>query len=160
MRTLIKVAVLACFLLALAYSAIRTPVSEAASVPMTIPATAAQLACLGAMEHSLPLPTTVPPSQFVNFEKQVLAYLQNGEYKRLNWCVDKGVPDTGSSFQGTYYGTHPAVRIFYSPKIMQWLIGGRNGEIPDGAMIIKEQYAPSARLYAGLPPDQLPRVTD
>src|SRR5262249_52220541 len=47
-----------------------------------------------------------------------------------------------------------------SPKIMQWLIGGRNGEIPDGAMIIKEQYAPSARLYAGLPPDQLPRVTD
>ncbi len=91
---------------------------------------------------------------------QILAYLQNGEYKKLNWCVDKGVRDTGPSFQGTYYGTHPAVRVFYSPKVMQWLIGGRNGSIPDGAMIIKEHYPPSARLYAGLPDDQLPKVTD
>jgi hypothetical protein len=182
MRTLLKIAVLVCFLLTLAYSAIPLPVKgkevppapkremahgrvlqpkENPGEPLaSIPTATAQLACLGAMENSLPLPTSVAPSHFVDFEKQILSYLQSGEYKELNWCVDKGVRDTGPSFQGTYYGTHPAVRVFYSPKVMQWLIGGRTGSIPDGAMIIKEQYPPSARLYAGLPDGQLPKVTD
>jgi hypothetical protein len=31
------------------------------------------------------------------------------------------------------------VRIFYSPGVMRWLLDGRRGTIPDGAMIIKEQ---------------------
>jgi hypothetical protein len=107
--------------------------------------------CLGGIDHSLPLPSTVPAAQFVNLEKQILGFLQQGEYRRLGWCVDKGVRDTGPFIQGVYYGTHPVVRIYYSPQIMQWLLGGRQGTIPDGAMIVKEQFfqVPAAR-YAGL----------
>lgn len=110
----------------------------------------------------MPLPSTLPPAQFVAFEKHVLAFLQRGEYKRLGWCGDKGtggslVRDTGPFVEGVYYGTHPAVRIYYSPRVMNWLINGRTGPIPDGAMIIKEQYRPPAARYAGL---GLPRVTD
>ena len=48
--------------------------------------------CPRAVEHTLPLPSTVPPAQFVDFEKQVLAFLQSGEYKALGWCDDKGSP--------------------------------------------------------------------
>src|SRR5262245_11552482 len=121
--------------------------------------------CANAQEHSLPLPTNLPPAQFVAFEKHVLAFLQRGEYKRLGWCGDKSmggslVRDTGPFVKGVYYGTHPAVRIYYSPRMMNWLINGRTGPIPDGAMIIKEQYRPPAARYAGLREDQLPTVTD
>jgi mono/diheme cytochrome c family protein len=121
--------------------------------------------CANAQEHSLPLPTNLPPAQFVAFEKHVLAFLQRGEYKRLGWCGDKGtggslVRDTGPFVKGVYYGTHPAVRIYYSPRMMNWLINGRTGPIPDGAMIVKEQYRPPAARYAGLREDQLPTVTD
>ena len=77
-------------------------------------------------------PTTVPPAQFVDFEKRILAFLQSGEYKRLGWCRDKGstrlpLRDTGPFVQGVYYGTHPAVRIYYSPRAMEWLLDGRVG---------------------------------
>ena len=56
--------------------------------------------------------------------------------------------DTGPWINNTYYGTHKAVRIYYSPGVMRWLTGGRNGAIPDGAMIIKEQFTPPAARYA------------
>ena len=121
--------------------------------------------CADAREHSLPLPTTVPPSEFVSFESRVLAFLQSGQYRQLGWCRDKGsehspVRDTGPFAKGVYYGTHPAVRIYYSPRAMKWLVDGRQGPIPDGAMIIKEQYRPPAARYSGLSDDQLPKVTD
>ena len=124
-----------------------------------------QSPCADAREHALPLPTTVPPAAFVSFEHQVLAFLQSGQYRQLGWCRDKGsehspVRDTGPFSKGVYYGTHPAVRIYYSPRAMKWLIDGRQGPIPDGAMIIKEQYHPPAARYSGLSDDQLPQVTD
>ncbi|HXW13483.1 MAG TPA: cytochrome P460 family protein, partial [Terriglobia bacterium] len=46
------------------------------------------------------------------------------------------------------YGTHPAVRIYYSPEVMTWLRRGREGSIADGAVILKEQYSPPAVQYA------------
>ena len=119
---------------------------------LALPSTsAAQNPCPNAQEHSLPLPTSVPSAQFVDYEKNFLDFLQKGTYKDLKWCLDKEVRDTGPYHGGTYYGTHPAVRIYYSPKIMQWLTAGRQGAIPDGAMIIKEQYTPPAARedYAG-----------
>jgi hypothetical protein len=94
--------------------------------------------CVGAKEHALPLPTAVAAAQFVDYEKQILAFLQRGDYKALGWCVDKAVRDTGPFIDGVYYGTHPSVRIYYSPKVMGWLLAGRQGTVPDGAMIIKE----------------------
>ena len=124
-----------------------------------------QSPCADAQEHSLPLPTTVPPAQFVDFEKAILTFLQSGEYKRLGWCRDKGstrfpLRDTGPFIQGVYYGTHPAVRVYYSPRAMEWLLAGRVGSLPDGAMIIKEQYRPPMARYFGLNDDTLPRVAD
>lgn len=117
-----------------------------------------QSPCAGAKEHSLTLPSLVNPNDFVAYEQKVLAFLQNGEYKKLGWCVDKGVRDTGPYQNGVYYGTHPAVRIFYSPRAMEWLLNNRQGTIPDGAMIIKEQYTPPAARYQGMNEEQLTKA--
>ena len=55
--------------------------------------------------------------------------------------------DTGPFILGTNYGTHLAARIYYSPGVLNWLVKNRQGEIPDGAMIIKEMYKPPAAYY-------------
>ena len=59
-----------------------------------------------------------------------------------------------------YYGTHPAVRIYYSPEVMDWLNSGRQGDVADGGMIIKEMFPPPAALYVdpviGDPPPKDP----
>jgi len=154
-----SVAMAVCFAVPGSAGEPKGPLAAAARAPAS-PVARRAVACPGATEHSLPLPSAVPSGQFVDFEKQVIAFLQRGDYKGLNWCVDKGLRDTGPFIQGVYYGTHPAVRIYYSPKIMQWLLGGRQGTIPDGAMIIKEQYPPPAGRYAGLTDEQLPQVSD
>ena len=66
--------------------------------------------------------------------------------------MDKGVRDTGPFVNGTYLGTHPAVRIYYSPAVMTWLAKGRDDELPDGAMIVKEMYSPGpAARWEGQP---------
>ena len=54
--------------------------------------------------------------------------------------------DTGPFVLGSNYGTHPAVRIYYSPGIIKWLVNHRKGKIPDGAMIIKEMGSTRRRL--------------
>lgn len=166
MRNLLKISVLVFFLVVAIYFINSSPVdgktasTDSPFAIKAIPLPTAQTACADAKEHSLPLPTSVPPDKFVDYEKLIFGFLQKGEYKKLKWCVDKGVRDTGPYSKGVYYGTHPAVRIFYSPKVMEWLVGGRQGAIPDGAMIIKEQYTPPAARYAGMSDDQLPTVTD
>jgi hypothetical protein len=81
------------------------------------------------------------------FEKQILSYLQKYKYRNLGWCVDKAVRDTGPFVNSTYYGTHPAARIYYSPEVMDWLRSGREGAIADGAVILKEHYIPPAVQY-------------
>src|SRR6185295_15097386 len=69
---------------------------------------------------------------------------------------DKGLRDTGPYIDGTYYGTHPVVRIWYSPSFVRWLVGGRVGAVPDGAMIVKEQFdTPPAGQYAGWTREQI-----
>jgi len=103
--------------------------------------------CPDAKESSLPLPSSMTPDQF---HDKLLAFLQSTEYLKLNWCVDKGVRDTGPFVDSTYLGVHPAVRIYYSPAIMNWLVNGRINVIADGAMIVKEMYNPGpAARYAG-----------
>lgn len=109
----------------------------------------------------LTLPASLPPGDPVAFEQQVLAYLSTYKYRALDWCVDKGVRDTGPFIGGTSYGTHGAVRVYYSPQVIKWLRGDRQGPIDDGAVIIKEQYggsAPAAKV-AGLDDTKL-RPTD
>lgn len=83
------------------------------------------------------------------FEEELFSFLNARTYVELGWKRDKTIRDTGPYLDGQYYGTHPAVRVFYSPEVVQWLEDGRRGRIPDGAMIIKEQYAPPAARHHG-----------
>ena len=109
---------------------------------------AAQNNCPDAAESVLPLPSSFLPGGMNEFEKRLLQFLEQNGYEK--WCRDMRVRDTGPYIANTYYGTHPAVRIYYSPKMMNWLIGDRSRSIPDGAMIIKEQYSPPAARYQDL----------
>ena len=103
----------------------------------------------------LKAPNPIPPGENFGFEKELLSYLSSYGYRKLGWCEDKGVRDTGDWVNSVYYGTHPAVRIFYSPEVMDWLRKGRQGKIADGAVILKEQYSPPAIRWQGTPPSGL-----
>ena len=104
---------------------------------------------------ALRLPAVVPPGEPAAIERTMVAYLRTYAYRQLGWCVDKYVRDTGPYVHGVYYGTHPAVRIYYSPGVVDWLRHGRTGAPPDGAVIIKEQYPPPAVIYDGRNDDAL-----
>ena len=61
---------------------------------------------------------------------------------RLGWVSDERWRFSGPSVveNGSYshnYGPHFPLRVSYSPEIVDWLCNGREGEIPDGAMIMK-----------------------
>jgi hypothetical protein len=90
----------------------------------------------------LKLPANIPSGEPVDVEKRLLTYLSTLEYRNLGWCRDKWVRDTGPLIEGTASTVHPAVHIYYSPEVSNWLVKGRKGEIPDGAVIIKEQFSP------------------
>ncbi len=99
----------------------------------------------------LPLPSLL---SVTDYETQLFKFLNQRDYKRLGWAHDKRVRDTGPYIDGKYYGTHPAVHIFYSPEIIEWLEDGKRTAIPDGAMIIKEQFEPPAARYEGMTDEQ------
>jgi Cytochrome P460 len=105
----------------------------------------------------LPLPSTFLPARLPAFQEQLARFLQCRQYAKLEWAEDKGVRDTGPYVGGNYYGVHPAVKIYYSPQLVRWLKDGRKGAIPDGAMIVKEQYPPPAGRYRSSAP---PPVSD
>lgn len=42
------------------------------------------------------------------------------------------------------FGVHPAVKIYYSPEVIEWLCKGRPGPLPAGAMIVKEMHSISS----------------
>ena len=71
----------------------------------TTPQTEVTAQCPDAKESGLPLPSSMSPDAF---HDKLLAFLQNTEYVKLQWCVDKGVRDTGPFVSGTYLGVHPA----------------------------------------------------
>ncbi|MDT4965753.1 MAG: hypothetical protein QOJ64_490 [Acidobacteriota bacterium] len=106
--------------------------------------------CKNAPKYPLPLPSSLNQKDFINFDQTLYDFLNCGNYKNLGWHKDKRVRDTGPFINNRYYGTHPAVRIFYSPEVIDWLNGGRAGEIHEGAMIIKEQYTPPSPRYDGM----------
>src|SRR5947207_8436215 len=108
--------------------------------------------CSERTKDDLPLPSTFLPGRLPEFQKILTGFLQRGDYLKLKWCGDKGLRYTGPFINKASYGVHPTVKIYYSPEIMRWLIDGRDGTVPDGAMIIKEQYAPPAAQYQIKPP--------
>lgn len=118
------------------------------------PSTAAQTSpCANGNESGLPLPSTFLPGRLPEFQAQLRTFLSSGKYRTLNWCEDKRLRDTGPFVNGVSYGVHPTVKIYYSPTVINWLLRkDRNQLIPDGAMIVKEQYSPPAARYRLSPP--------
>ncbi|HEU4836786.1 MAG TPA: cytochrome P460 family protein, partial [Pyrinomonadaceae bacterium] len=109
--------------------------------------------CANADESGLPLPSSFLPARLPEFQAQLKSFLSSGKYRTLNWCEDKKLRDTGPFVNGVSYGVHPTVKIYYSPKVIEWLLHRDAGKaIPDGAMIVKEQYSPPAAKYQLQPP--------
>ena len=95
-------------------------------------------------DANLPLPSSLPLQAY---EQKLYRWLMERRYQALDWHHDGRVRDTGPYVKGVYYGTHPAVRIYYSPEVMRWLVNNRQGDLPDGTIIVKEMFKPPAQLY-------------
>jgi len=135
-----------------------------AAMPIPIP-DEADMECKNGKEHNLPVPAEL---YLQDYERVLYTFILNRKYVDLNWCVDKRVRDTGPFIENSYYGVHPAVRIYYSPSMMYWLTGDpdywqegkqsgkatpkapRTGAVPDGAMIVKEMFTPPGTIYSEL----------
>src|SRR5439155_6581748 len=92
---------------------------------------------------SFPLPQ---PSDIgvKKFEKLLYSFLEQGCYR--SWVADSQIRNTGPFINGTSFGTHNAVKIFYSPEAWDWLKRrNRQGEISDGAIIVKEMFPSPAK---------------
>ena len=95
--------------------------------------------CASAGESGLPLPSSFLPARLSEFQAQLKSFLSSGKYRTLKWCEDKKLRDTGPFVNGVSYGVHPTVKIYYSPKVIEWLLHRDSGKaIPDGSMIVKE----------------------
>ncbi len=90
----------------------------------------------------LPQPSSL---RLQDYEKQLFSWLVERKYNK--WTADERVRDTGPFVDGESYGVHPAVRIYYSPEVIDWVENGRQGEIADGAIIVKEMFTPPAAIY-------------
>ena len=99
------------------------------------------------VDPPLPLPSTMTLDAY---EPILFDFLESKRYQELGWAHDKRVRDTGPYIDKVSYGTHPAVRIYYSPEIYAWLKNDRQGDVPDGAMIIKEMFPTPAARYTGM----------
>jgi hypothetical protein len=74
---------------------------------------------------------TLPPATMQNFQPVLQAFLDNNCYK--SWEHDPRIRTTN--------GVHPNVQVYYSPDIWNWLTKERRqGDVPEGAMLVKEQY--------------------
>jgi len=92
---------------------------------------------------SFPLPNASDIGT-AKFEKLLYSFLDKGCYKA--WTADSQIRNTGPFIGGLSYGTHDAVKVFYSKEAWDWLKHrDRQGDIPDGAMIVKEMFPSPAR---------------
>jgi hypothetical protein len=117
-------------------------------------ATPAEIAawCASHPDRGQPLPEALrnppPLSQLADknrYEIALEAFVKAESYKReLGWLGDATWrftgPYVGEIGSGSNYGTHLPVRIYYSPEVIDWLCNDRQGELPEGATIIKEMH--------------------
>lgn len=102
------------------------------------------------------LAPSLPPSKNTPvFESALRVFLNARCYETLGWTHDPFVRDTGPYIQGDYYGTHPAVRVWYSPDVASWMKLSPEKRvttpIADNAIIVKEMFQPPAPTYS-VPP--------
>ena len=104
---------------------------------------------------------TTKPASLMNlaekneYDKNLADFMTQRKYKTLNWLHDKNWrltgPYVGKPGDGASYGVHPAVKIYYSPEIIDWLCNGKKeGGIPDGAMIVKAMLPINEKLNISL----------
>src|SRR5690242_14050386 len=77
----------------------------------------------------------LPPATVPNFQTSLQTFLDNKCYASAGWKHDPAIRGTN--------GVHPNVKVWYSPGMWAWMIGGRQGEPPEGGILIKEQYGNS-----------------
>ena len=75
----------------------------------------------------LKIPAKLQPGEPADFERGLLGYFGSLKYRALGWCVDVGVRDSGPYVNQVNYGTHMAVRIYYSKEVRDWLLSGARG---------------------------------
>jgi hypothetical protein len=109
--------------------------------------------CADNAPHGIPLPAdlrTPPSMQDLTaknaYDERLQAFLRAKRYQtELNWSSDKQWrltgPYVGDFGSGGNYGSHPAVRIYYSPEVVDWMCGDRSAPLPDGAMVIKAMHS-------------------
>ncbi|MBV9878917.1 MAG: hypothetical protein JO180_00395 [Gemmatirosa sp.] len=99
-----------------------------------------------ACPDSLPLPSAVGEQAY---EPLLNQFLRDGCYR--GWPHDREIRNTGPFVDGRNFGTHPAVRVYYSPRAWTWMTTKhREGRIDDNAIIVKEMYTPPASNSAQL----------
>ena len=115
------------------------------------PATQAEIDawCRAHPDRGEPLPAALrdppPVSDFAayqDFNVAMQQFLVGKKYLDLGWVADRDWRFSGPTLvagdsYGTNYGPHFPLRVYYSPEMVDWLCNGRQGEIPDGAMMIK-----------------------
>jgi hypothetical protein len=89
----------------------------------------------------LPPPADIHDLEAKNaYDLALRQFLHDRQYR--SWVADRRWrltgPYVGDFGQGQSFGVHPAVRIWYSPEIVEWMCSDRKSELPDGAMIVKE----------------------
>ncbi|HZI85778.1 MAG TPA: hypothetical protein VFD48_03025, partial [Pyrinomonadaceae bacterium] len=60
--------------------------------------------CAGGEESGLPLPSSFLPNRLPDFQSRVKDFLVSGKYRKLTWCEDKALRDTGPFVNGVSYG--------------------------------------------------------
>lgn len=117
-----------CARLCLVFLLIAAPASSAPASSAPVKITASD--CSKAPAYPLPLPSSLKQPAYQNFDVTLYDFLNCGNYLKLDWAHDKGVRNTGPYVSGSAYGTHPAVRIFYSPQIIARLRNGKKAAFP------------------------------
>jgi len=76
---------------------------------------------------------SLPAATSPDFEPRLDNYLNALCYQQDNWQHDAQVRTTN--------GLHPFVKVWYSPALWTWMTAGdRAAQIPDGAIVVKEQF--------------------
>lgn len=80
-----------------------------------------------------------------NYDLDLQMFIRERLYdSELGWKSDATWrmtgPYAGEIGQGQNLTTHNAIKMYYSPEVVEWLCNNRQGDLPDGAMVVKEVH--------------------
>ena len=104
---LLLVTALAALTMLFVTSAIKSPSHAQSASPA--PAKRCEIA------FPLPRPSDIGAKKF---EKLLYSFLDQGCYR--SWVADSQIRNTGPFIGGASFGTHNAVKVFYSPEVWDW----------------------------------------